>query len=108
MNLTVQEGMITSWPSAATPTDYWTRPVSPENREWQNILGDYPWYGPGGGDGWRANTNTYWSARYKFTPYVQAPNTAHIVWKRQGAIGGLIGGSQGDLSFTSGWVAHQT
>ena len=40
--------------------------------------------------------------RYKFTPYVQAPSTAHIVWKREGAIGGLIGGSQGFLSFTSG------
>ncbi len=100
--LTVQAEHVNSWPPAALPTDYWTRPVSPENREWQNILGDYPWYGPGGGDGWPENTNTYWSARYKFTPYVQAPNSAHIVWKRQGAIGGLIGGSQGDLSFTSG------
>jgi hypothetical protein len=100
--LIVQNEPVNSWLPAALPSDYWTRPVSPENREWQTILGDYPWYGPGGGEGWPENTNVYWSARYKFTPYVQAPNTAHIVWKRQGAIGGLIGGSQGFLSFTSG------
>jgi hypothetical protein len=100
--LVVQDQAVASWSASPLPTNYWTRPVSPENREWWSILGDYPWYGPGGGVGWPENTNTYWSARYKFTPYVQAPNTAHIVWKRQGAIGGLIGGSQGPLSFTSG------
>jgi hypothetical protein len=44
--LTVQEEMVLSWPPADLPTDYWTRPVSPENREWWSILGDYPWSGP--------------------------------------------------------------
>ncbi len=64
------------------------------------ILGDYPWYGPGGGTDWPADTNTYWSSRYRFVPYVQAPNTAHIVWKRQGAIAGILGGTGGIYSLT--------
>jgi hypothetical protein len=100
--LVVQQAQIVSWPPSPLPTDYWTRPVSPDNREWWSILGDYPWYGPGGGTNWPANTNTYWSASYSFIPYVQAPNTAHIVWSRQGAISGLMGGDNGIISQQSG------
>jgi PQQ-like domain len=90
--LIVQSDLIASWPVAALPTDYWTRPVAFANREWAPILGNYPWRGPGGGTDWPANTNTYWSNQYNFIPYVQAPNSAHILWKRQDAISGIIGG----------------
>lgn len=101
--LTVQQDIVASWPASPLPTDYWTRPVSPENREWISILGDYPWYGPGGGADWPANTNTYTDFnRYNFIPYVQAPNTAHIVWRQQGGIGGLAGATTGLDSFTAG------
>jgi hypothetical protein len=102
--LVVQKDPIYSWPWAALPTDYWTRPVSIENREWWSIAGHFPWRGPGGGSNWPANTNQYWGYgdRYKFTPWVQAPNTAHIAWKRQGAIGGLIGPITGNQP-VEGW-----
>lgn len=100
--LIVQQEQVPSWPPSSLPTDYWTRPVQSELREWSTILGDYPWYGPGGGSDWPANTNPCWSSSYKFTPYVQAPNTAHIAWKRQGAISGLIGAGTGIWSFSSG------
>jgi len=84
-----------SWPPSPLPTDYWTRPVSPENREWWPILGSYPPTGiVGWGEMWDKlypKTNKYMS-NYDFIPYVQAPNTAHIVWKKQYTIGGLIGG----------------
>ena len=83
-NLTVRQEMVASWPPAALPTDYWTRPVSPLNREWWTILGNYPW----------ANGNTHDYAG----PYVIAPNTAHIVWRVQGGLGGLVGGDDGQLS----------
>jgi hypothetical protein len=99
--LTVQEEQVVSWPPSPLPTDYWTRPVSPENREYFSILGDYPYYGPGGGSNWPANTNIYMS-NYKYTGRVIAPNTAHIVWRRQGAISGLIGGDSGYISFNTG------
>ena len=98
--------MVSSWPVAPLPTDYWTRPVLPEKREWWSILGSYPGNGyVGGGPTWDQlypNTNPYWSDRYSLVPWVQAPNTAHIVWKRitTGAAG-LIGGQAGAYSVTS-------
>ncbi len=103
--LEVQEGIVASWiDSTPTPTDYWTRPVSPEHREWAPILGNYPSTGIVGDSNdpnWPEDTNVYRS-NYNFIPYVQAPNTAHIVWKEQGALSGLIGGSLGQVSLTSG------
>ena len=98
----VQNELVASWPPAPLPSDYWTRPISPENREWWPIAGNYPATGiEGGGPNWPANTNTHMS-NYGYTPYVIAPNSAHVVWKRQGAIGGLIGGTLGQASLTSG------
>lgn len=107
--LVVQEDFVPHWPASTLPTDYWTRPVSPDNREWWSILGNYPatGYGPaiytGGSasamwDQLYPNTNPYWSSTYNFLPYVQAPNSAHVVWKRQGGIGGVIGGVFGDIN----------
>ncbi len=90
--LTVQQEPVLSWPPAALPSDYWTRPVAFANREWAPILGNYPWRGPGGGSNWPADTSIYWNNQQNFIPYVQAPNTAHIVWKRLEAISGIIGG----------------
>ena len=90
INLTVQSEMVYSWPSVPLPTDYWRRPISAENRDWWPIGGNYPWTGvhyyPGG--------RVLYSSNYKFTYGVQAPNTAHIAWRRQGAFGGLIGGEE--------------
>ena len=104
----VQQDMVGSWPPSPLPTDYWTRPASVEHREWWSILGNYPGTGVVAGVGrgvsindWPADTNKYMS-NYGFIPYAQGPKSAHIVWKRQGAIGGLIGGTMGLASFTSG------
>jgi hypothetical protein len=96
--LTVQQEWINSWPSAPLPTDYWTRPVTPEHREWWPILGNYPfssaYYYPNG--------RVLYASNYRYTAYVQAPNTAHVVWRRQGNIGGLIGGYAYQYSSYSG------
>ena len=104
----VQQDMVGSWPSAPLPTDYWTRPVTVENREWWSILGNYPSTGIVAGVGrgvsitdWPANTNKYMS-NYGFIPYVQGPKSAHIIWKQQGVDGGLIGGTIGIASYQSG------
>ncbi len=98
-NLTVQADMVASWPPSALPTDYWTRPVSPENREWAAIIGNFPYSGfmvdpP-------EDTNAY-ASNYRFTPYVQGPETSHVVWKRLGALSGLIGGDMGPTLVGSG------
>ena len=92
--VTVQQEAVLSWPEPALPGpgQYWTRPVEPTNRFWWSILGGYPFSGPGGGPGYPDNTNLYnQGGYYQFTPWVTAPNSAHIVWKQQGDIGGLVG-----------------
>ena len=97
----VQSDPAGRWPTIPLPTDYWTRPVSHENRDWWPILGNYPQTGiVGGGLYWPADTNAYMS-NYNFIPYVQAPNTPHIVWKQQREDGGLIGGTLGQFSNTN-------
>ncbi len=102
--LTVQQEIVYSWPELPLPTDYWTRPVAFENRNWWPILGDYPWYGPAESpynnvpslwDELYPNTNPNWISGSQFTPWVQGPNSAHIAWKQKRFIGGIIGGDYG-------------
>lgn len=98
--LVVQQTPVGSWPESPLPVDYWTRPVHPQNREWWPLLGNYPPTGVyGGGDpNWPADTNPYAPSQYGYVPYVPGPTSSHIVWKRQYAIGGLVGGSLGPQS----------
>ncbi len=102
--LIVQQNYVYSWPVSPLPTDYWTRPASLENREWWPILGNYPGTGyVGGGPVWDslyAGTTPAWDPTGDFTPWVQAPSTAHVVWKRQNAIAGLVGGPAGQYGVT--------
>ncbi len=96
LNLTVQADMVWSWPESPLPSDYWTRPGHVENREWWPILGNFPPQGyVGTGSNWDTlypDTSKSWNARQKFIPWVQGPNSAHILWKQQGSIAGIIGG----------------
>jgi outer membrane protein assembly factor BamB len=83
--LTVQQDMVASWGISPLPTDYWTRPVSMMNREWWPILGNYP--------------NSFSAGNADFAgPYALAPNTAHVVWRRQGDLVGLVGAETGTTS----------
>ncbi len=103
----VQQEVVASFPAAPLPTDYWTRPISIVDREWWPIGGQYPFVGQGGSayPGWPANTNAY-ANNYKFTPYVQGPETAHVVWAREGALGGISGGQYGIRSVGPGESAY--
>jgi hypothetical protein len=98
--LVVQEEPVLSWPESPLPTDYWTRPVHPQLREWWPILGNFPGTGVvGGGAYWPANTNTYIVPQYNYVPYTQGPLSAHLAWKRQISLAGLIGGTTGASTF---------
>ncbi len=102
-NFTVQPNVALSWPGAPLPTDYWSRPVNPLNREWWSILGNYPGVGvssPPGNPTWPADTNLHVQSLYNFVPYVQGPSSCHIVWQQQTAISGMIGGTLYQLSNT--------
>lgn len=104
-NFTVQNDMVASWGSTPPPTDYWTRPVAPELRDWLPILGDFPWYGPAGPDFYTMypNDSPYWNPRTDFYPYVQGPNTAHVAWKEVNAIAGITGQGRYANYGAEGW-----
>ena len=98
--LVVQQNSVASWQPSPLPGggQYWTRPISPDNREWWVIGGNDPNNEVGGGTGtagWPYDTNTYTSqtTSYEFTPYTTGPTSAHIVWRMQNqAIDGIFGG----------------
>jgi outer membrane protein assembly factor BamB len=92
--LIVQNEQVMSWYSPL-PTDYWTRPIEPNNREWAAIAGNYPWTGYAG-FAQSATSNNYYG------PFITAPNTPHIVWKQLGALSGIMGGETGNYATLSG------
>ncbi len=92
--LTVQQNFVASWQSAM-PTDYWTRPILPNNRGWYTIAGNYPWAEFEGGVTQASDRENYYG------PYVTAPNTPHILWKELGGVSGIIGGEAGQYSSLS-------
>jgi hypothetical protein len=101
-NLTVQHDIVYSWPEDYMPTDYWTRPVHVENRQWWTIAGNWPATGYNGHvEGWDEmypGCNPSWYTAYlpdRLIPWVEAPDSCHILWKRQDALAGLIGGQAG-------------
>ena len=89
--VSVQQNYVSGWPAASLPTGYWKFPIPIDYREWWVIGGQYPFDGQAGGAGYPANTNTF-ASNYKYTPYVQGPTSAHIVWLQQGGLVGIAGG----------------
>jgi hypothetical protein len=97
-DVTVQQDMVASYPPAPLPTDYWKRPIYPDNREWWPIAGNYPFTGAV----YYPNGRVLYSSNYKYTAYVQAPNTCHVVWRIQGNLAGLLGGEEYQYSLSAG------
>ncbi len=92
VTLVVQQQQIQSFPSTPLPTGYWQRPIPAMNTAWYTISGN--WLGAGG---YNVTTN--------FNPYTTAPNTAHIVWTKPYAPGGLIGGEFGGNEVNSNYYS---
>lgn len=67
------------WPGVPMPTEYWSRPIDSQIREWYSISGS--WLSPGSIFG---VTQTFGQT--------DAPETAHVLWQKQLQIGGLAGG----------------
>ena len=64
-SLEVQEDPIQGWPAAPLPTEFWTRPIDAQNRDWASISGQ--WVGMPQ-IGFPEGVN-YFSANGKFNPY---------------------------------------
>ena len=81
-NELVTGGLIDGSPWSPLPENYWENPVQTDNREWYAISGDWI---QGGYDRLGSNYN----------PYSTAPKTPHILYSKQIADSGLIGGTWG-------------
>jgi hypothetical protein len=112
--VTVQSEQVSSWPASELPSDYWTRPVPYERREWWPVTGNWPWSGPAGAayciplEVWNQyypDTNPYQPGKAltgQFVPWTQGPESAHIVWKRELTQAGLLGGDWGVEDINAG------
>jgi len=94
VTLVVQADTIPAWEETPLPTNYWERPIFSENRNWYLISGNWLMKG--------FNTNKVYSPQ-GFNPYTTAPNTGHIVWTKELAFGGIVGGSyEGNTEYYTG------
>jgi hypothetical protein len=100
VTLEVQQEPIPLSPQAPLPTNYWTRPVQSVNGLWYNITGN--WLGLGVSS--FATTGSY-NASGNYNPYTKAPATAHILWTKPAAFGGLIGGEFGGGDVSSNFYS---
>jgi outer membrane protein assembly factor BamB len=95
--LVVQKEPVPSWQENPLPTDFWERPINARNREWWQISGNWLIRG--------YNTSYVQGASDSgkgFNPYSQAPRSPHVMWTKELALGGLIGGEYGTAPFYSG------
>jgi hypothetical protein len=87
VHLVVTEEPRTYYPGHPLPTEYWTRPIDAQIREWNSI-----------GGSWLVATPDN-----KFVPHnADAPESAHILWTKPLTIGGISGGETEESSFSTG------
>ncbi len=82
LELIVQEDPIPYYPSAPLPSEYWSRPINAQLREWYSISGN-----------WLVPTSILPTDNL-FAPDNDGPESAHVLWARPvgDAMGGLAGG----------------
>jgi outer membrane protein assembly factor BamB len=87
LTLVVLEQPLGSYEATPLPTEFWTRPINSQFRDWSTIAGNWIGY-----------------ARYDapFVPENDGPETGHILWTKPLAMGGLAGGEMGEHSFEDG------
>jgi hypothetical protein len=83
--LVVTQEPVKYHPGFPLPTEFWTRPIDSQLREWSTVAG-----------------NWLTTPLNKFAPYNDAPETPHILWAKPLEMGGLVGGDAGDQGFGIG------
>ena len=83
--LIVTEEPRTFYPGTPLPTEYWTRPINNQFREWGTIAGN-----------WLTTPNN------RYAPYNDAPETPHVLWTQPLAEGGVVGGDLGNNGYETG------
>jgi len=76
--LVVTAEPIEFYPNHPLPTEYWTRPVDSQLREWYTLAGSW-----------------LTSPENLYVPYNDGPESAHILWTKPLTTGGMAGGDLG-------------
>jgi hypothetical protein len=84
--LIVQETEVPIYPTLPLPTEYWTRPINAQLREWKEVTSDFL-------------DPTRYAGPLIAGP---GPDSAHILWTKDLATGGLVGGTLGDFGYDIG------
>ena len=93
VSITVQQDPISSFPNVPLPTEYWTRPINAQYRDWGSFSGNWLTGLDDGLVNWLPN---------KVVPNTNGPETSHILWTKPIDMGGLVGGEFGTKSYHSG------
>ncbi len=93
LELVVQADPIPYYPGVSLPSEFWTRPINAQFFEWAYIAGN--WLRPAG---------SYTMPPIpKYHPYNDdSPDTGHILWAKQYALGGLSGAENGVYQYEMG------
>jgi len=85
--LIVTEEPTPAYPGHYLPTEYWSRPIDSQLREWWSVAGS-----------WIEKPNSL------LAPYNDGPETAHILWNMPvgDTAGGLMGGDSGEHGYGIG------
>ncbi len=97
VELTVQQDPVAHWQEYPLPSGYWTRPLNAEFRGAASIASYWLGGGSAGPHGPRA-----YDVEGNYQPYGTAPDTGHILWTREIAFGGIVGGEFGDNVYYPG------
>ena len=83
LKLIVQQEPVAIYQGAALPTEYWSRPINAQLREWYTISGS-----------WLTPTPTLPTDNLYAAYNDDAPESAHVLWTRKigDTFGGLAGG----------------
>ena len=88
LEVVVNEEQKEFYTASPLPSNYWTRPIDGQHREWNTISGS--WLEGSGRN----------NAIMPFNDY--APDSAHILWTKPLELGGLAGGTTGEHAFDCG------
>jgi hypothetical protein len=91
--LTVTQELREFYPGVPLPTEYWSRPINAQFREWQPIAGN--WLGILAYDNRLPPDNN------------DAPETAHLLWTKQLDMGGLVGGVDANNVLTMDQISYE-
>jgi len=103
VTLVVQSSPVSYQPTTPLPTSYWQTPINAENvQNWAAISG--PWLGLASNP--FGSTGAY-NVTGNDNPYTLGPTSAHILWTKPWAVGGVAGGQVGNDELSSYWGTSQ-